>query len=165
MGAGNAGGWRALALATARDPKVVSPLLGIGLGLALAAWAGPRPRALGDLQAVVVPASTAAVMYAVGLTLDVGRVGAYLGDCLGMCALKFLASPLVALGLVLLLAPGHDAARVALLLATMPSAINATVIASLFRLDVDAANACFLVTTGVFLALVLPVIAIALRGA
>jgi hypothetical protein len=85
----------------------------------------------------------------------------YLKECIAVSAIKFLIVPTVITSLAFLLgyremAGGH-LIKVVILLSSMPVAFNALIPPSLYDLDVDLANSCWLFTTSLFI-IILPVL-------
>ena len=76
---------------------------------------------------------------------------------LSLAAALFL-TPALAAAAVWLLGLHGEQAKVVMLLSSMPVAIYTCIIATVFDLDIDLANAMFLITTGVFLVAVLPIL-------
>jgi len=87
----------------------------------------------------------------VGMTVIARRLPIFWKRAMGTAALKFLVSP--ALTLVLGLAMGMTGMplEVCLLLAAMPSALYSVLIANLFHLNKDQANATFILTHAICL--------------
>ena len=134
------------------------PMLGIAAGTVLLLSGIPRPQALGQLQAFLLPASTASTMFGLGLTFQARRLPQYWPDAMLMSALKFLVTPVLAwLGIQLFGLEG-ETASVVMILSTMPTAIYACIIATIYDLEIDMTNAFFIFTTLAFLVFVLPVL-------
>jgi len=151
-------GFSSIVLGAMKDPRSAIPLLGLVAGFALLFSGYPRPEALASVQAVLVPVSTALAMFGLGLTFRFSKISGYARECRDMCLLKFVVTPLLALAAVKLLGLDGEAAWVVLVLSTMPTAIYACLTATLFDNDVDLANSAFLVTTAVFIVVVLPIL-------
>lgn len=130
-------------------------LLGITLNLA----GLPRPELFGTVASASMLVSTVFFLFAIGLTLRLSSIGSYLRPGILMCAIKFLGIPVVVTSLGWLAGYGEIEDGLPLktvaVLCSMPVAMTALVPPSLFRLDVDLANGCWLVTTA-GLVLVLP---------
>jgi len=94
----------------------------------------------------------------VGLTVEARRLPAFWKPALGTAALKFLLSPALMLGAVLLLGLSGMPLYVCLLLAAMPTALYSVLMANIFGLNKDLANATFILTHLVCLGLVLAAI-------
>ena len=150
--------WRALV----RDRIVMLPLVGISAG-ALLNWSGlARPELLGSLIAPLVMVSTSMMLVSVGLNMRPAPLGSYRREVASIVAIKHLLLPalMAAAGTALgyhLLAGGLPW-RVLVTMGSMPVAFNSLVAASLYRLDTDLANLCWIVSTGVFAAVLLPLL-------
>lgn len=142
-------------LAIFRDPRSL-PLAGLvaGLALNLSGWA--RPGFLGPSVSVIVAAAASTAMFAIGLALALEKVRRYRREAAVMCVLKFVVSPLVALGLASLFGLEGMARQVVFILSVCPVAVYAVVISNIFELDLDLANSLWVVTTVVFLLVVAP---------
>ena len=147
--------WTDLVWHNIKDIRNV-PLLALLGGLFLNISEIPRPSAFDQVEAWIVPLSSLVAMVAIGVTVNLGHLKKDLPICLAVMPLKFLLSPLVAflLGGALGMEGVHR--QVLLLESMMPAAVNSTVVAQLFGLDADLTNSAFIITTIVFLLLVLP---------
>lgn len=134
---------------------VVALLLGICLNFLDVA----RPEFCGPLASGSLLVATVFFLFAIGITLKLTRLGAYWREALGMSVIKFLGVPLVVIPAAIALGYGNQEGglplRTTAILCSMPVAMTALIPPSLFRLDVDLANACWLFTTAALVA-VLP---------
>ena len=96
----------------------------------------------------------------VGLTVRVRRLAPFWKLALGTSALKFLVSPALMLGAALLLGLSGVPLYVCVLLAAMPTALYSVLMANLFGLNKDLANATFILTHAICLGLVLAAIVV-----
>jgi predicted permease len=96
----------------------------------------------------------------VGLTVRVRRLAPFWKLALGTSALKFLVSPALMLGAALLLGLSGMPLYVCVLLAAMPTALYSVLMANIFGLNKDLANATFILTHAICLGLVLAAIAV-----
>jgi len=96
----------------------------------------------------------------VGLTVEVRRLSAFWKPAIGTAALKFLLSPALMLGAALLLGLSGVPLYVCILLAAMPTALYSVLMANLFGLNKDLANATFILTHAICLGLVLAAIVV-----
>lgn len=135
---------------------IVSALI---LGVLLNISGVPRPDICGTVASASVLVSTVFFLFAIGLTLRLSRLGSSLASGLVMCAIKFIGIPAIVIPIGWLVGYGTLESGLPLktvaILCSMPVAMTALVPPSLFRLDVDLANACWLITTA-GLVLVLP---------
>ena len=135
----------------ARNPLVLVPNSALVVGLALNAAGVAVPAWVGPFNAAVVFAVVGVHSFSIGLTLRLGRVGAYWREAVTLAATKFALGPLIAAAVVSLLgqwgAYGGTLWRVALIEGAMPVAIFATVVSNIFGLDRDLANSAWVITT------------------
>lgn len=133
------------------DPVLRIVLAALALGICLRLLSVPRPEFCGGLAAACTIASSVIFLFAIGLGLRLGRLGAYIRPSLAVCAIKFVLVPLVVVSLGWLAGLGQIEAglplQVVAILASMPVAMVALVPPSLFDLDLDMANACWLFST------------------
>lgn len=126
---------------------VFALLLGIILHIADV----PRPFFCGPLASGAMIISTVFFLFAIGLTLRISRTWQYLPQCFTMCGIKFAGIPALIIPLAGLIGYGTYENGLPLkcvaILCSMPVAMTALVPPSLFHLDVDLANACWIVTT------------------
>jgi hypothetical protein len=101
------------------------------------------------------------LLVSVGLALRFGRVANYLWEAAAVSAIKFAAVPVLATTLAWSLGfgsiDGGLPLLVVMILSAMPVAFNALIPPSLYDLDLDLANSCWLVTTALLL-IVLPLL-------
>lgn len=147
------------------SPLLYAIFAALGLGVTLNAWHIQRPEILGHVAATLVVVSNVFFLFSIGMGLRLSRLNWYIGPCLGICAIKFVLVP--AAMLMLAYALGLDKVEQGLvlkavaILAAMPVAMNALIPPSIFHLDLDLANACWLWSTLALVA-VLPCLAVLL---
>ncbi|MBD5640911.1 MAG: hypothetical protein HDQ91_00635 [Desulfovibrio sp.] len=135
------------------------------LGIALNLLGIYRPAPCSPIASASLLTATIFFLFAIGLTLRISRVWGYIPQSLTMCAIKFAGLPLVIIPLAALAGYGTYESglplRTAAILCSMPVAMTALVPPAMFRLDVDLANSCWIVTTcGLVLALPLLMLAL-----
>jgi len=137
-------------------------------GIALAYSPIPCPAFVFDwyiLKALIFIGSATAY-FGIGLRLHVNHLRPHLKSHALVAAVKFIATPLLTLGLLLIarntgIAPPPGMLdQTFMLIAFMPTAIQVVIVANLFHLDARMAGSVWLVNTLIFLCLVLPVILI-----
>lgn len=141
------------------DPFVATALSAFTIGLSLNLLGVVRPAFLETVTAVSVPVGTFILIVSIGLGMRFSRVGKYIPVSAGICVIKFLIVPLLACTFAYALNL-HQVAeglpfKVVLVLSSMPVAFNALVASSIYDLDLDMANSCWLISTGA-LAVVMP---------
>ncbi|MBO4300707.1 MAG: AEC family transporter [Desulfovibrio sp.] len=144
-----------------RSPLLYAVLVALALGVVLNVSGVRRPEFLGTVASALVMAATVFFLFSIGLGLRLSRLRCYIPESLGMCAVKFLLVPVCIVGAARILGLQHMddglALKTVTILSTMPVAMNALIPPSLFRLDLDLANACWVFST-LALVVVLPVV-------
>ena len=133
------------------DPFVAAAFTAFFLGLFLTLSGIPRPPAFETITAVFVPVGTFILLASIGLGMKFSSVSNYIPESVLITAIKFIAVPLFGCTLAYLfdlhLLSDGLVFKVVLVLTSMPVAFNALVAASIYDLDLDMANSCWLVTT------------------
>jgi predicted permease len=133
------------------DPFVAAALAAIMIGGGLNLGGVPRPAIFGAINAVFVPAGTFMLLMSIGLAMQFAHTKIYVVPGLAMAAIKFLALPALAAFLAHLAGLGGIMAglpaKVVIILASMPVAFTALIPPSIYDLDLDLANTCWLMTT------------------
>lgn len=152
--------WRRLR-GMARDPFILVALSAIALGGLLNASGLERPAFFHALNSVFIPTGTILLLVSIGLAMRFKRVKRYLRECFTVSAIKFLLVPLAMSSAAYLIGFGEiDGGlplKVVMVLSAMPVAFNALIPPSIYDLDLDLANSCWLFTTSALL-VVLPVL-------
>jgi predicted permease len=94
----------------------------------------------------------------VGMTVEARRLPAWWKPALGTALLKMAAGPVLMLGVGWALGLAGEPLGVCVLLAAMPTALYSVLMANLFGLNRDLANATFILTHALCLAVVVPVV-------
>ena len=143
--------------------KVILCALGLGITLNLAGI--PRPELFGPLSASAMILGTVCFLLSIGMSLRLSRMTCYVRQSAAISLIKFVGCPVVIVALAMLCGLGEIEnglpLKVVAILAAMPVAMNALIPPSLFDLDLDLANACWVFTT-LGLIVVLPVLLIVL---
>ncbi len=142
-------------------PAILAVLAALGTGLALNLLNVSRPAFLGGVASGFMLAGTVCFLFTIGMGLRVSRLTVYFRQSACISAIKFLIVPAVIMALAFC-AGLHSAGsslpiKVVFILSAMPVAMNALIPPSIFDLDLDLANACWIFTT-LELVLVLPVL-------
>ena len=150
----------------ASDRFVQTALLAVTAGLVLNMTDIARPGFLSRVNAWLIPGGTFFLLVSIGLGMHLGRMRPYLKEGMLVAMVKFLLVPPLMTSLAFLLGlggiDGGLPLKVVLIQSSMPVAFSALIPASLYDLDLDLANTCWLVTTAA-LVLVLPWLAFLLE--
>jgi len=141
------------------DPFVLVALASILIGLLLNILKIPRPAFYSSLNMIVIPLASLLLLVSIGMAMKFGRIKAFIKPALIISAIKFLLVPFVATGTAFLLGFGKIdnglPLKVILILSSMPVGFTALVPPSIYDLDIDLANAGWMVTTAL-LVIVIP---------
>ncbi len=139
--------------------KVILCALGLGITLNLAGI--PRPALFGTLSSGAMILGTVCFLLSIGMSLRISRMTCYVRQSAVISFIKFVGCPLVIVALAMICGLGDIdnglPLKVVAILASMPVAMNALIPPSLFDLDLDLANACWVFTT-LELIVVLPIL-------
>ena len=143
------------------DPFVFTILAAFFIGLFLNLMDITRPGLFDIITAIFIPVGTFLLIVSIGLGMRLSSVTTYLSDSIAISVIKFTIVPVLACSAAYL-AGLHQIDnglpfKVVLILSSMPVAFNALVAASIYDLDLDLANSCWLVTTACLI-VVLPVL-------
>jgi len=141
------------------DPFVLVAIASLLIGIILNTSGIPRPAFYSSLNTIAVPLSSMILLISIGMAMKFGKIKAYIKPAVIISGIKFLLVPFVATGTAFLLGLGNIddglPLKVILILASMPVGFSALVPPSIYDLDLDLANAGWMVTTA-FLVVVLP---------
>ena len=132
-------------------------ILGMAAGLMLNAGGIARPPALSDAFTYIIHVSAWFAMLPVGSLINFRRARHFLYLTLDMILLRFLIVPLVTFFTARLFISDPIIQNTLVIFASVPAAINATLAARLYHLNVDYTIAVFLVTTVLYLTILFPV--------
>lgn len=141
------------------DPMLGAVIGALLCGIALNRLGVPRPAVCGIIASASMVLGTALLLAAIGMGLRLSSLGAYRREALGVAAIKFVGVPLVVAGLAWTIGygaiDGGLPLKTVLIVSAMPVAMNALMPPSLYGLDLDLANACWIFSTAA-LVVVLP---------
>lgn len=144
-----------------KDPFVRAALAAFAIGLLLNVSGIPRPSILESFNKFLVPAGTLVLLVSIGLGMRFSSVTGNYIEGLIVALIKFIAVPSAAVSLAYFLGfhtiENGLPLKVVLIASSMPVAFTALVASSIYDLDLDLANSCWLITTGA-LVVVLPVL-------
>jgi malonate transporter len=128
---------------------VKNPLpLSIGLGLVWSALAVPMPVPVGKAIDLLGAAAAPCALFAIGLFLSDKSLKGGMAEAGVATTIKLVVQPLLAIPLLLPFVPlDSSAAKVAILMAALPTATNAFVLAKQFEISVEQNTAAILLTT------------------
>lgn len=133
------------------DVFVLTALIAIALGAILNLTGIDRPGFFGWVTSVFVPVGTFILLVSIGLAMRFSSIKDYFRESLAIAAVKFIAIPLVIGTIAVILGFGSIddglPLKVVLILSSMPVAFTALVPPSIYDLDIDLANACWLTST------------------
>ncbi len=148
------------------DPFVFAALVAMIVGGGLNLAGVERPALFGTLNAVCIPTGTFLLLTSIGLAMRFASAANHLRACAAIAAIKFMILPLFATLCATMLGfgviDGGLPLKVVMILSAMPVAFTALIPPSLYDLDLDLSNACWLTST-LALAVVLPALYLIVR--
>jgi predicted permease len=151
--------WRTVRQVLA-PPFIVAPALG-----GLASWMEFRgPEALETTLQMLMNAAGPVALFAMGVTVGTRKIGRMAAELPAVVFAKLILHPVLAL-LIVSQVPGIDPLwfHVAVMMAALPTATNAFILASQYRTKVETASSAVIVTTGLS-ALTVPALIYAIRS-
>jgi len=140
------------------DPFVLVTLTSIFIGLLLNFSGLQRPAFYSKLNTIIIPVASLLLLISIGMAMKFGKIKVFLKPALIIAGIKFLFVPFIATGLAFLL--GFKAIdnglplKVILILSSMPVGFIALVPPSIYDLDIDLANAAWMVTTALLIVVI-----------
>lgn len=131
-------------------------VVGILLGGVLQAFGVPRPHELDGVASIFVHLGAWTALLPVGYSMDFAKMCGHYHELLDLSAIKFLATPLVIYLFSQFVIADEIMRNSLLILACCPAAVNAVIIARLYKLNINICVAAFIVTTGLFIFVVYP---------
>lgn len=139
-------------------PGIAIIVAALSCGIILNLTAVARPAILTPVASIFMITGTIFLLMGIGMNLRLATATKYLKPAIAMCAIKFICLPFIVTGLAMCLGgaalENGLVIRTILILSSMPVAMYALVPPTLFDLDVDLANTCWIVTTLGLLAVV-----------
>ncbi|MBN1449716.1 MAG: hypothetical protein JW963_01760 [Anaerolineales bacterium] len=140
------------------DPFVLVSLVSLLAGILLNLSNLERPVFYKGLNDVFVPVRTILLLASIGMAMRFDRIGKYLKEGALIALIKFALLPALATSMAYFLGMGEiDGGlplKVVIVLSSMPVAFIAMIPPTIYDLDVDLANASWLVTTSMLLLVV-----------
>ena len=144
---------------TSLDPLILVSVSSILIGGTLNLSGLARPGFYRTVNAILIPLTTIVFLVPIGMAMKVGEVRNYVKESVLLSLIKFLIVPAAIIPLAFLLGYRHIGGglllKVVVILSSMPVAFMALIPPSLYDLDLDLANSCWLVTTSL-LVIILP---------
>ncbi|MDU2064092.1 MAG: transporter [Sporomusaceae bacterium] len=134
------------------------PVAGLMVGMVLYGMSVPRPPLLGDFFAATIHISTWAALLPAGYSIRFSQMQQYYKTATGLIPIKFILTPLAAYALAQGIFSDSVILGSILIGASVPTGINAIILARLYDLNLPLAGAAFFVTTLFFLFLVYPLL-------
>ncbi len=139
----------------ATDIFVLVAVSSIAIGLILNILGVPRPAFYTTVNAVFIPLAALLLLISIGMAMRFSSIKKYYVPGLTIAMIKFLLVPVIIVGLGY--AFGLDKIdaglplKVVLILASMPVGFIAMVPPTIYNLDIDLANACWLIANALLL--------------
>jgi hypothetical protein len=139
----------------ATDIFILVSLLSLGLGCLLNLSGAKRPEFYQTVNSILIPTGALILITSIGLVMRISKIRAYLKECISVSVIKFFVVPTLMTSAALLL--GYQRIeeglllKVVIILSSMPVAFNALIPPSLYNLDLDLANSCWLVSTSLLI--------------
>jgi len=140
------------------DPFVLTTLFSMLAGIALNLGGLNRPGIFESINAVLVPLGSVFILISIGMGMRLAAVKNYVKHGLLMVMIKSLIIPVLIVSVSYILGMGNIAdglpLKVILILSAMPIGFTALVPPSIYNLDLDMANSCWLISNGALLIIV-----------
>ena len=134
------------------------PVVGLLIGIILCLNGVPRPAFFQVIFAPLVHIAAWTALIPAGYSIKFSGMKEYYGSTFDLVPIKFIITPVI--GYLIAREVFNDQALLGtiLILASVPTGINAIVTARLYGLNLHVSGAAFVVTTAVFLVLVYPIL-------
>jgi len=143
------------------DPFILVSISSIVIGVLLNLSRIQRPAFYQTVNSILIPFGALLLITSIGLAMKINQIKNYLRECLTVSLIKFFIIPVILTSLAYCLNYGKMGGglplKVVMILSSMPVAFNALIPPSLYHLDLDLANSCWLFTTSL-LFFILPIL-------
>jgi predicted permease len=133
------------------DIFVIVALISIAIGIFLNLSGIERPVFYRTINAIFIPAGTVILLVSIGLAMKFGKVKSYIKESISVSIIKFVLVPSIISTIAFFLGyriiEGGLPLKVVIILSSMPVAFSALIPVSIYDLNLDLANSCWLVTT------------------
>lgn len=133
------------------DIFVLVALASIIIGTFLNLSGIERPIFYKTINAIFIPVGTIILLVSIGLAMKFGKVKNYIKESIAISIIKFILVPTIISTIAFFLGYGITKGglplKVVIILSSMPVAFSALIPASIYDLNLDLANSCWLVTT------------------
>lgn len=133
------------------DIFVIVALVSIIIGTFLNLSGIERPIFYKNINAIFIPTGTAILLVSIGLAMKFGKVKNYIKESISVSIIKFILVPSIISTIAFFLGYGKIGEglplKVVIILSSMPVAFSALIPASIYDLNLDLANSCWLVST------------------
>lgn len=133
------------------DIFVIVALISIVIGIFLNLSGIERPVFYKTINAIFIPVGTVILLVSIGIAMKFGRVKNYIKESVAISIIKFIFVPLIISTIAFFLGyriiGGGLPLKVVIILSSMPVAFSALIPVSIYDLNLDLANSCWLVTT------------------
>jgi predicted permease len=139
----------------ATDLFILVSLLSLGLGCLLNLSGVKRPELYQTVNSILIPLGALVLITSIGLVMRISKIREYLKECISVSVIKFIIVPTLMTSVALFLGyqriEGGLLLKVVIIVSSMPVAFNALIPPSLYNLDLDLANSCWLVSTSLLI--------------
>jgi len=137
------------------DVFILVSLSSLMLGLLFNLMDVQRPEFYQTVNSIFIPLGALLLITSIGLVMRISKIREYIKECIFVSFIKFLFVPVIVTSAALFLGyqgiEGGFLLKVVIILSSMPVAFNALIPPSLYNLDVDLANSCWLVSTSLLI--------------
>lgn len=137
-------------------------IVGILCGVLLNQMGLPRPQFLAGWVEILIHIGAWTALIPVGYSIDFAKLKDHYHEIKDITIIKFILTPLVIYGVARLVIDDQKMLNTILVLACMPTAVNAVITSRIYHLNIHISVAAFIVTTIVFLLIVYPALFIGL---
>lgn len=137
-------------------------IVGIFCGVLLNQMEVARPQSFGGLVEILIHIGAWTALIPVGYSIDFGKLKKHYHEIRDITIIKFMITPLAIYGIARLVIHDQIMVNTILVLACMPTAVNAVITSRIYHLNIHISVAAFILTTIVFLLVVYPALFVGL---